>query len=137
MSIKMIWKDDVGKEYMKTVKTKEEAGEFLATCKTLPRAMTRTEIIKNSYIHIEMDGTAYAVPVIQAAQSYCDYYESPIDEVDDDDIIDWAYNNMNYSDFKGNVVIIPRNMDNYYNDMWCDGDMSIISKEEFGELIRE
>lgn len=96
------------------------------------------------YIAVAMrDGSVWGVPVIEVANSRADHYKSeygddlqrsldedtlPMFESDNYEILDWARNNMNWSDFMGVKKIrdaAPLTKEDF-TQAWNDGEAELI-----------
>ena len=97
--------------------------------------------MSEKYIRVEMpDLTKWDVPASIVARSYATYYaeadkETPFDAYlayvleDDDELIDWADNNMNWSDVAAHAVrveTLPPLRD--YQDGWVNGEKDVIER---------
>lgn len=75
------------------------------------------------------DGSRWDVPVSVVQENWWAYYKDKDfheDEFDDAECIDWAQNNMNWSDVEGHADMseIPAVVD--YQDGWINGDREIV-----------
>ena len=97
--------------------------------------------LATKYIHIDMpDGFTYAIPVMVIAENkgYCiaknyddDFYAAMTEEVLpkfeslEYEIIDWAKNNMNWSDVEKHAIRLEKKREIDYHDVWVNGEMTI------------
>lgn len=73
-----------------------------------------------------LDGSKWNVPVAVVEKSFYAHYGEDEGYPGDDEITDWAQNNMNWADVKSHATKVkgadPLNMD----DSWANGDMEVI-----------
>lgn len=88
------------------------------------------------------DGSKWTVPVMIIARNRAENYKEefgndvekslaedtiPLFETDDFEIIDWAVNNMNWSDVVAHAVQLPRGAEKVdYQEGWVNGDKELI-----------
>ncbi len=87
------------------------------------------------------DGSVWQIPVILIALDRANYYAGidkialneslmndtvPLFEADDDEIEDWAKNNMDWKDVVGSAIMIegPDGCDHYNG--WINGDVTVV-----------
>ncbi len=97
--------------------------------------------LATKHIHIGMpDGFTYAIPVMVIAENkgYCmakyyddDFYAAMTEEVLPEfesskyEIIDWAKNNINWSDVEKHAIRLEKKQEIDYQDVWVNGEMTI------------
>jgi hypothetical protein len=72
-----------------------------------------------------LDGSKWHIPAKVVEGSYNAYYKGKR-VADDDDLIDWAQNNMNWSDVKAHAVQVQEADENNMEDSWVNGEMEAI-----------
>ncbi|KVN83458.1 hypothetical protein [Burkholderia ubonensis] len=83
--------------------------------------------MKNKVLKLAaLDGSKWHIPVDVVVASYRAYYTQETGYPGDDEVADWAQNNMNWADVKAQArqvsVADPANME----DSWANGDMEVI-----------
>jgi len=76
------------------------------------------------YLELEaLDGSTWAIPILAVAMSYQAHYG---EEADDDALVDWARNDMNWADVKDHAVMTgkPDSLD--MEDSWANGKLRIV-----------
>lgn len=96
--------------------------------------------MKNDYkwLVMEYQGVKYAVPTTVIAKNYADYYGGKenswqeeydwiLDDSQDFELTDWAFNNMNPEDFSGEVILIEKREPSFADVFThCDGNYEVI-----------
>ncbi len=81
-------------------------------------------------LHIKMpDNSVWAVPTALIIADHAKHYadEEPISEDEDDEIMDWAANNMNWSGVQHEAKLVsPPDVD--FEDGWVNGDKEIVDE---------
>ena len=84
------------------------------------------------YLRITMpDLSEWDVPMQIIAQSYVDYFrDATVEEViDDDDVmLEWGPNNMNWSDVAAHAVKVSEPGDTDFQEGWLNGDRTVVEK---------
>ena len=72
------------------------------------------------------NGETWQVPVSLILDDMREYYNEDVDSpvACEDDIVDWAQNNMNWSDVKDCAELVESDID--YEDYWCNGEGQIV-----------
>ncbi|WP_109479170.1 hypothetical protein [Paraburkholderia sp. C35] len=72
-----------------------------------------------------LDGSKWHIPAKVVEDSYNGYYKGRR-VADDDDLADWAQNNMNWSDVKAHALQVQGADENNMEDSWANGEMEVI-----------
>lgn len=84
-------------------------------------------------LSIEMpDGSKWGVPLKLIQDDYVSNYpedfpdEASLNLLDNDDLVEWAANNMDWDDVKDQAVMLKRPDPVDYQDGWVNGESNII-----------
>lgn len=72
------------------------------------------------------DGSVYHVPLAVIAASWREHYKDETEKPDDDELIAWAENNMNWSDVSAQARQVKKPDPLDMDDAWVDGKMQIV-----------
>lgn len=87
--------------------------------------------MKNKVLELKaLDGSKWHIPASMIEASYRAHYTQDTDPLTDDDLTDWAQNNMNWADVKAQARQVsdadPSNME----DSWCNGELDVVEVEQ-------
>lgn len=102
----------------------------------------------SKYLRVTMsDGSQWDVPAQLIAEDRARYYaaldvkrgdatdfdkafaEEVADALnDDDELLDWAPNNMNWSDVSDQAVLVGDRPDTNFQEDWCNGEKEVIDR---------
>lgn len=87
--------------------------------------------MKNKVLELKaLDGSTWHIPVDIVIASYRAYYTDDTDGPDDEQIADWAQNNMNWTDVRARARQVSDADEANMEDSWANGDMEVIEVDE-------
>ena len=76
-----------------------------------------------------MDGSEWSAPATPVIEAMCSHYDCYPHEINDEEILDWAQNNMNWEDFDPIQIKVPEPPDYSVQFLTCDIELEKVNNE--------